>query len=101
MIIINALTSASPFLSQQFRSANALFSHRPQCAHVAVGEQATASQHRGIAATMASARELVRKLKSGEKLNGMEVTPELREMYEGREQLLVTCVRWFFATCAT
>ena len=50
---------------------------------------------------MASARELVRKLKSGEKLNGMEVTPELREMYEGREQLLVTCVRWFFATCAT
>lgn len=63
--------------------------------------QATASQHRGIAATMASARELVRKLKSGEKLNGMEVTPELREMYEGREQLLVTCVRWFFATCAT
>lgn len=42
------------------------------------------------AATMAAARELVRNMKAGETLNGMTLTHELKEMYKGREQLLVT-----------
>ena len=41
---------------------------------------------------MAAARELVRNMKAGEALNGMPLTEELKEMYKGREQLLVTCV---------
>ena len=41
---------------------------------------------------MAAARELVRNMKAGEALNGMTLTEELKEMYKGREQLLVTCV---------
>lgn len=40
--------------------------------------------------TMSSAKSLVKNLKPGQELNGMAITADLKEMYRGREHLLIT-----------